>query len=148
MKVYIAMPISAASGYDPQQMFRTVAAAVRSFGLEPVLPGDDVDPAVWESWLNERPFRECCEKLVQSDLANLESAEAIMAFMPNASIGVAMEIAYARLRNKRVVVVTSLETFYHPWLWAHADRVIWSDDPFREGVRRACELLLELSARG
>lgn len=142
MKVYIAMPINGAD-YNHERMFRAVGEIVREFGLEPVLPSDDVDPQVWQSWLQEKPFAECCMWLVECDLGNLTKADAILAIMPNPSIGTAMEICYARLWAKRVVVVTTQKTFYHPWLWYHAHKVIWSEDPFGDGVRRACKYLLE-----
>jgi len=138
------MPINTASGYDPKQMFEEVGHRVTEHGFEAVLPSDDVDPAVWEEWMRKHLFAECCYMLVESDLENLKSADAIIAFMPNASIGTAMEIAYARMWSKKVVVITSLKTFYHPWLWYHADRVIWSDDPFGEGLDRACRFLRSL----
>lgn len=140
MKVYLAMPINTASGYDPQWMFEEVGQRMTEYGLEPILPSNGVDPAVWEGWMREYLFAECCLMLVESDQSNLREADAIIAFMPNASIGTAMEIAYARMWHKKVVVVTSIKTFYHPWLWYHADRVIWSDDPFGEGLSRACEV--------
>lgn len=140
MRVYIAMPINTASGYKHDQMFQRVGEIVRQQGLEPILPTDDVSPQTWNDMMHRYQFDECCRMLVESDLANLRQADALLAIIPNASVGTAMEIAYARLWGKRVVMVTSLQTFYHPWLWYHG-HVIWSTDPFEDGVIQACEYL-------
>lgn len=143
MKVYIAMPINGAS-YDHQQMFRDVGEIVRSYGLEPILPSEDVGRERWVSWLEDGRFADACTRLVQSDLGNLKRADAILAILPTASIGTAMEICYASYWHKTVVVVVTLSMLYHPWIWHHADRVVWSDDPFGEGVHRAAAYLQQI----
>lgn len=143
MKVYVAMPINAAD-YDHERMFARVGELVRGYGLEPILPNDDISPEVWESLLEQTYFSEACDRVVSSDLANLRESDAILAIMPHASIGTAMEICYAAQWNKIVVVVVSLKTLYHPWIRYHANKVVWSEDPFGEGVRRACLWLSRL----
>ncbi len=57
MKVYVAMPINTASGYDPTQMFQEVGEFLRSRGLHPTLPSDDVDPQIWDMWMSDHHVR-------------------------------------------------------------------------------------------
>ncbi|GIV22011.1 MAG: hypothetical protein KatS3mg023_3762 [Armatimonadota bacterium] len=143
MRVYIGMPISNHRDYDPQQMFKQVAELVRSHGLEPISPMDFMNPEIWPRLLEQMNFREACKQLVQSDLSLLKQSDAIIAIMARASIGTSMELLYARLWGKTTVLVTGYQNLYHPWLWYHSDKVIYSEDLFGDGVTRACIWLNE-----
>lgn len=137
------MPISNHRDYEPEQMFRQVARIVEQHGLEPVSPMDFMNPEIWSNLLEHKRFRDACKELVRSDLNLLRRSDAIIAIMARASIGTSMELLYAQLWGKITVLVTGYQTLYHPWLWYHSDKVIYSEDPFGDGVTRACIWLNE-----
>lgn len=61
--------------------------------------------------------------IVHRDLAAIQKADGIIAFTggPGRSFGTPMEIVYARMMKKVVVIVGRDDTHLHPWLRYHAD---------------------------
>lgn len=106
-RVYLAGPPYA------DEYRRRAAALVREAGLEPV------DPM-------RRDFRGATQgrerELVEGDLADIDSCDAVLAAFTAPDEGTAMEAWYARSRGKRVVAYTG-GTPPHPWTVHVADAV-------------------------
>lgn len=146
MKVYIALPMTFVNHYDPQKLFIELGKLVREYHLEPVLPNDGMNPGKWSELLEKHSFRTASKVLVEHDLALLRDSDAIIALFHASTIGTSMELVYARLWGKVTVVVVERDTVHHPWLWYHADKIIYSTDITGDGVRRACQWLNEHKA--
>ena len=106
-RVYLAGPPFA------EEYRRRAAALVREAGWEPV------DPM-------RRDFRGRTEgnesEIVEGDLAEIDSCDAVLAAFTAADEGTAMEAWYARSRGKRVVAYTGGAP-PHPWTVYVADAV-------------------------
>jgi nucleoside 2-deoxyribosyltransferase len=106
-RVYLAGPPYA------DEYRRRATALARSIGWEAV------DPM-------RRDFRGGTEgheaEIVEGDLAEIESCEAILAAFTAADEGTAMEAWYARSRGKRVIAYTG-GTPPHPWTVYVADAI-------------------------
>lgn len=148
MKVYISLPIGGALDFDPHRMFESVACTLQLRGLEPLVPSDQETLDSWTDSLRGTSFLESSVQLVERELGLIYESDALLAILPQPSIGVAMEIAYAKAWGKPVVVVTTLGMLYHPWIWYHADKVLCSHEPFSSGVLRAADELLRLLGGG
>ncbi len=107
MRVYLAGPPFA------DEYRRRAAALVRNAGWEPV------DPM-------RRDFRGRTEgreqELVEGDLADIDSCDALLAAFTAADEGTAMEAWYAHRAGKRVVAYTG-GTPPHPWTVYVSDAV-------------------------
>jgi nucleoside 2-deoxyribosyltransferase len=106
-RVYLAGPPYA------QEYRRRAAALVRERGWEPV------DPM-------RRDFRGRTQgnetEIVEGDLADIDSCDAVLAALTSADEGTAMEAWYAHAAGKRVVAYTG-GTPAHPWTVYVADAV-------------------------
>jgi nucleoside 2-deoxyribosyltransferase len=106
-RVYLAGPPYA------EEYRRRAAALVREIGLEPV------DPM-------RRDFRGHTEgyeaEIVDGDLAEIDSCDAVLAAFTSPDEGTAMEAWYAHSLGKRVVVYTG-GTPPHPWTVYVSDAV-------------------------
>ena len=114
LRAYIGGPIQ---GLEEDQAYREVLAEVlRKAGFEPVDP-----------WLREQAYyrgvagKAEAYRLVRRDLLDLEYCELLVAYMPRLSAGLAMEIYHAKLKGKKVYLVSPLEDL-SPWLLAHTDQ--------------------------
>lgn len=112
MKVYLAGPIH---GCTDEQAYGW-RSYVRIFDPLGVF-AEFLDPM-------ERDYRgfetDTPEQIVSEDKADIDACDVLLANCWKPSWGTAMEILYARERNKVVVVVTDSAS---PWLAAHADFV-------------------------
>ena len=111
MKVYLAGPINGCTDTEANGW----RDAVRSDPLAQL--AELLDPMA-------RDYRGAedsnVEAIVSGDKADIDSADAVLAYCWAPSYGTAMEILYAHERNKIVVVVSGSRS---PWLLAHSDLV-------------------------
>jgi nucleoside 2-deoxyribosyltransferase len=115
-KVYLAGPPFA------EEYRRRASALVRSIGWEPVDP-------MRRDYRGRTEGREA--EIVEGDLADIESCEAVLAAFTSPDEGTAMEAWHAHSRGKRVVAYTG-GTPPHPWT-AYVAAVICDD--LEEAVR-------------
>lgn len=156
IKVYISAPLTSARS-DPNRLFALASQILRERSFEPVLPlylpvsesgsSQRLDwQDVWCTSLEDQPFESACVQLVGAQTEMISRSDIVLCLMPHPSIGCAMEAAFAAFNGKPLVVVCSLETFYHPWLWTFADKVLLATD-WVDGIHRACRVLSELLER-
>ncbi len=116
LRAYIAGPIQ---GLEEKQEYREVLAGLlQEYGFKPVDP-----------WLREQAYYRGpasgtgeAYKLVRRDLLDLQYCELMVAYMPELSAGVAMEIYYAKSKGKKVYLISPIGDL-SPWLLAHVDKV-------------------------
>jgi glycerophosphoryl diester phosphodiesterase len=116
LRAYIAGPIQ---GLEEKQEYREVLAGLlEECGFKPLDP-----------WLREQAYYRSLTadvneayKLVRRDLLDLQYCELLVAYMPRLSAGVAMEIYHAKLKNKKVYLISPVKTL-SPWLQAHTDKI-------------------------
>lgn len=106
-KVYLAGPPYAT------EYRRRAAALVREIGWEPVDP-------MRRDYRGRTEGREV--EIVQGDLADIDSCDAVLAAFTSPDEGTAMEVWYAHSRGIRVVAYTG-GTPPHPWTAYVADMI-------------------------
>lgn len=73
------------------------------------------------------------EEIVIPDLHRINVADAVVAVLTGGiSVGTIMEIAYAKMYGKRVLVIDLLGLRRHPWIRYHADEIFRSWEEFEE----------------
>lgn len=78
---------------------------------------------------------ERCEDLVENDINSIIDCDGIVAVLDKGlSCGTFMEIVYARVNNKKIIVLDLNGMKNHPWIRVHADKVITSWDEVSDAI--------------
>lgn len=126
MKFYLAHP------FDARKMVREMELRLEGvFGVDLLNPFYDTGrgdvPAIdagkqLESKVNFK-------QVVEGDIADIRRCDALVAVLCHAhSIGTIMEIVYAKMAGKRVVVLDLANRGEHPWILYHADEIYYRWD--------------------
>jgi len=74
------------------------------------------------------------KKIVEEDLKMIEVCDAIIAYIDGTiSYGTIMEIVYAKMMGKKIVIVVTNGYENHPWIRYHADSVYLTSAEMAEG---------------
>lgn len=85
-----------------------------------------------ECWWNNVPASD----FIKRDLDDIEKCDIMVVYLPKLSAGACMELFYAKLKGKEVMVVSDLECL-SPWILAHADVVLKEIDQLEEALKQA-----------
>lgn len=84
------------------------------------------------------------ETIVEGDLADIDTADAFVAYCPSPSWGTAMEVLYAaRMCQLPVLLVVPENAGISPWLRYHSDAIVTSVDGAVEWLDAAQTVLKE-----
>jgi nucleoside 2-deoxyribosyltransferase len=115
MKVYLAGPIGGCTDEQCKE-WREYAKTK--------LP-DTLDPM-------DRDFRgiegDHTDEIVEGDKADIDICDALLVNFPKASVGTCMEMMYAYMKNKLIVVVVPADLTISPWLKYHSATILTSFD--------------------
>ncbi len=113
MKVYLCGPIN---GCTDSECKDWRAAAMAYFP-------NAIDPMV-------RDYRgredECVKEIVELDKLDVLNADAILVNYDRPSVGTSMEILYAWMHHKPIIVVVANDTRTSPWLRYHSTTIVHS----------------------
>ena len=65
-------------------------------------------------------------EIVEGDKEDIVQSHVVVAYCPRPSVGTSMEVFFAWLKGKRVVVYAPEGTSISPWLRYHSDAVVFS----------------------
>src|SRR3990170_7423407 len=117
---FISGPIQ---GMETKQQYREVIREIR-----PRLGYDVIAPWLREKviyrkdepcWWNKVPAAD----FVRRDLEGAEKCDVMIVYMPKLSAGACMELFYAKLRGKKVIVISELDCL-SPWIVVHSDVIL------------------------
>jgi nucleoside 2-deoxyribosyltransferase len=121
-KVFISGPIL---GMENEQDYREVITNICA-----KLGFDVIDP-----WRRERALYEgdaqCwwarvpAQGFVKRDLNDAERCDVMVVYLPKLSAGACMELFYAKLKGKKVIVVSEMKCL-SPWIVVHSDAIVKS----------------------
>lgn len=109
--IYLAGPLHECDDFECLSWRREAAA---------LLGGRVLDPCR-RDYRGRKLSAEQKRQLVDEDLADVKASVGVLAHCWKSTTGTAMEIVYAKLWRKPVVVVIPYDTESHPWLQSHAD---------------------------
>ncbi|MCX8150739.1 MAG: nucleoside 2-deoxyribosyltransferase [Candidatus Bathyarchaeota archaeon] len=119
-KVFISGPIH---GMENKQEYRQhITEVCNRLGF------DVIDPWLREKviyrkkepcWWNNVPVAD----FVQRDLEDAERCDIMVVYMPKISAGACMELFYAKLKGKKIIVVSDMECL-SPWITYHSDIIV------------------------
>lgn len=113
MKVYLCGPIN---GCTDSECKDWRSEALKQFP-------NAIDPMVRDCRGRED---ECVKEIVELDKLDVLNADAILVNYDRPSVGTAMEILYAWMHHKPVVVVAAQGTRISPWLRYHSTVIVHS----------------------
>ena len=119
-KVFISGPIQ---GTEKRQHYRAqIQKLLTNYGYKPI------DPWRREKVLYRGPPKEWWNNVppkdfIQRDLEDIEKCDILIAYLPKLSAGTCMEIFYAKMKSKKVVIILELANA-SPWITAHSDVLI------------------------
>ena len=64
------------------------------------------------------------DEIVEQDKADIENSETVLVYFDRPSVGTAMEIHFAKMLRKFIVVVDVSDAPLSPWLIYHSDRIV------------------------
>ena len=64
------------------------------------------------------------DEIVEQDKADIESSDTVLVYFDRPSVGTAMEIYFAKMLRKFIVVVDVSGAPLSPWLVYHSDRIV------------------------
>ncbi len=70
-------------------------------------------------WWNNVPPAD----FIKRDLEDVEQCDVRVVYLPRLSAGACMEMFYAKMKRKKVVVISKMDCL-SPWILAHADAVL------------------------
>ena len=131
-KVFISGPIL---GMETNQGYReTITESCEKLGF------DVIDP-----WRREKILYRGREKcwwpnvpaagFVQRDLDDAERCDIMVVYLPKLSAGACMELFYAKLKGKKIVVVSDMECL-SPWIIIHSDAIVKSFNELEEALKK------------
>ena len=131
-KVFISGPIL---GMETNQSYReTITEICVKLGF------DVIDP-----WRREKILYRGREKcwwpnvpaagFVQRDLDDAERCDVMVVYLPKLSAGACMELFYAKLKGKKIVVVSDMECL-SPWIIIHSDAIVKSFNELEEALKK------------
>jgi nucleoside 2-deoxyribosyltransferase len=118
--VFISGPIQ---GMEAEQDYREV---IRKTCTR--LGYDVIDPWLREKviyrkdepcWWNNVPAAD----FVRRDLEDAEKCDVMIVYMPRLSAGACMELFYAKLKGKKVIVISDMDCL-SPWIVVHSDKIV------------------------
>ncbi len=119
-KAFISGPIQ---GMETEQEYREVIREICArLGFEVV------DPWLREKviyrknepcWWNNVPAAD----FVRRDLEDAEKCDVMIVYLPKVSAGACMELFYAKLKGKKVIVISDMDCL-SPWIVVHSDQII------------------------
>src|SRR3972149_9566896 len=129
---FISGPIQ---GMENEQEYRKVIAEIcAKMGYEVVDP-----------WLREKVIyrkEEPCwwtqvpaSDFVRRDLEDAEKCDVMIVYLPKLSAGACMELFYAKLRGKKVIVISELDCL-SPWIVVHSDVILRSMDELEDALEK------------
>ena len=71
---------------------------------------------------------------VKRDLDDTERCDVMVVYLPKLSAGACMELFYAKLKGKKVMVVSELECL-SPWILVHSDVVLKGINQLEEALK-------------
>ncbi len=132
-RVFISGPIL---GMENQQDYRErITKICRKLQLEVIDPWKRekmLYKTDEECWWNNVPASD----FIKRDLGDIEKCDVMVVYMPKLSAGACMELFYAKLKGKKVMVVSDLECL-SPWILAHADVVLKEINQLEEALKQA-----------
>jgi len=132
-RVFISGPIL---GMENQQDYRErITKICRKLQLEVIDPWKRekmLYKTDEECWWNNVPSSD----FIKRDLDDIEKCDVMVVYLPKLSAGACMELFYAKLKGKTVMVVSDLECL-SPWILAHADVVLKEIDQLEEALKQA-----------
>ncbi len=84
-----------------------------------------------DCWWNNVPAAD----FIKRDLEDVEQCDVIVVYLPKLSAGACMEMFYAKLKEKKVVVISEMDCL-SPWILAHADVVLEKIDLLEESLKQ------------
>ena len=132
-KAFISGPIQ---GMENDQEYREkISKICLQSGYEPIDP-----------WLREKAIyrgdQNCwwtkvpAADFVERDLADIERCDVLIAYLPKLSAGTCMELFYAKLKGKKVIVVSEMDCL-SPWIVVHCDMILRSIEELEDALKRS-----------
>ncbi len=84
-----------------------------------------------DCWWNNVPASD----FIKRDLEDVEQCDVMVVYLPKLSAGACMEMFYAKLKGKKVVVISEMDCL-SPWILAHADVVLEKIDLLEESLKQ------------
>ena len=81
-------------------------------------------------WWNNVPAAD----FVRRDLEDAEKCDVMIVYMPKLSAGACMELFYAKLKGKKVIVISELDCL-SPWIVVHSDKIIASFEELERALK-------------
>ncbi len=130
-KVFVSGPIL---GMENQQDYRKkITEICERLQLEVIDPWKR-ERMLYEKdeqcWWNNVPASD----FIKRDLDDTERCDVMVVYLPKLSAGACMELFYAKLKGKKVMVVSELECL-SPWILAHSDVVLKEIDQLEEALK-------------
>lgn len=114
MRIYLGGPINGCSDDEAKSWREAVKPLIESVGWE------SVDPMV-------RDYRgkedESVNEIVENDKDDIDNSDVVLAYCPKPSVGTSMEVFYAWLEDKEVIVIVPPDAPVSPWLRYHSSEV-------------------------
>jgi len=130
-KVFISGPIQ---GMEEKQAYRDkIRSLLIKYGYLPIDPWQREkvlyrasDEGRWKDALS-RDF-------IKRDLEDIDKCDVLVAYLPKLSAGTCMELFYAKLKDKKTIVVCKLKN-PSPWIIEHADIMVKNFKEFEEVLK-------------
>ncbi len=84
-----------------------------------------------DCWWNNVPAAD----FIKRDLEDVEQCDVMVVYLPKLSAGACMEMFYAKMKGKKVVVISEMDCL-SPWILAHADVVLEKIDLLEESLKK------------
>jgi len=128
MKVYISGPIYENQDQTYREIIKEFLEEQNIEYYDPWVAGTEIRKLFWEAYnklmdgkINLTDYLKVSRKLVSNDLKNLDSCDTIVAYINKQTTGTAMEIMYAFLKKKTIIIIN--EWFPHPFHLVFADEI-------------------------
>lgn len=131
-RVFISGPIL---GMETQQDYREriteICEKLRAEVIDPWKREKMLYKKEEDCWWNNVPSAD----FIKRDLEDVEQCDVMVVYLPKLSAGACMEMFYAKMKGKKVVVISEMACL-SPWILAHADAVLEKIDLLKESLEQ------------